>query len=88
MTHYEPLMSAEKKDKIAIEAILKLDPDKLMEAIGRLNISMCGYAPVIVMLSAALVLGAKSAKLISYQTSADATGDNSAVVGYAGIIVK
>ncbi len=88
MTHYEPKESAEKKDKIAIEAILGLDPDKLMAQIGRLNISMCGYAAVIVMLSAALSLGAKEASLISYQTSADATGDKSAVVGYAGIIVK
>lgn len=88
LTHYEPLMSAEKKDKIAIEAIIKLDPDKLMAQIARLNISMCGYAPVTVMLSAALALGAKEAELISYQTSAEATGDKSAVVGYAGIIVK
>jgi len=88
MTHYESQESAEKKDKIAIEAILKLDPDKLMEEIGRFNISMCGYAPVIVMLSAARALGAKDAKLISYQTSFDVTGDKSAVVGYAGIIVK
>ena len=49
---------------------------------------MCGYIPAAVMLIAAKGLGAKQARLIKYQTSGDATGDYSAVVGYAGIVVK
>ena len=88
MTHYEPQSSAERKDKQAIQAILDLDEDMLMERIIRLDITMCGYAPVVVMLSAAKLLGAKSAQLIKYQTSGDITGDKSAVVGYAGIIIQ
>lgn len=48
---------------------------------------MCGYAPCVIMLVAAKTLGAKQAKLIKYQTSGDITGDYSAVVGYAGIII-
>ncbi len=88
MTHYEPQSQAEKKDKEAIQAILELDEDKLMDRIQRLDISMCGYAPVITMISAAKLLGAKSAKLIKYQTSAEATGDKTSVVGYAGIIIN
>lgn len=87
MTHYESQAQAVKKDKEAIQSILELNEDKLMERIQRLNISMCGYAPVTVMLSAAKLLGAKSAKLIKYQTSGDITGDRRSVVGYAGIII-
>ncbi|MFH0913162.1 MAG: AmmeMemoRadiSam system protein B [Candidatus Omnitrophota bacterium] len=87
MTHYEPEGEAKKKDAEAIEAILELDEDKLMQRIRRLNISMCGCAPVIAMISAAKCLGAKIAKLINYQTSGDVTGDRESVVGYAGIIV-
>jgi len=87
MTHYEPQDQAVKKDKDAIQAILELNEDELMQRIQRLNISMCGYAPVIAMLSAAKVLGATKASLIKYQTSGDVTGDKSSVVGYAGIIV-
>lgn len=87
MTHYEPQEEAEKKDRQAIEAILELDADKLMERIRHLDISMCGYAPVIVMLSCAKVLGAKSGRLINYQTSGNTTGDFASVVGYAGIII-
>jgi len=87
MTHYEPKAEAQKKDQEAIKAILELNEDKLMEKIQRLDISMCGYAPVIVMLTCAKLLGAKTAKLIKYQTSGDVTGDFTAVVGYAGIVV-
>jgi hypothetical protein len=88
MTHYEPQIQAQKKDREAIEAILELNEDKLIDRIQRLNISMCGYAPVIVMLSAARALGAKTGKLIQYQTSGDVTGDKSSVVGYAGIVIQ
>jgi len=87
LTHYEPEEEAKKKDLAAIEAILELSPDKLMESVRRLNISMCGYAPVIAMLEAAKGLGAKKAELIKYQTSGESTGDKTSVVGYAGIII-
>ena len=88
MTHYEPQESAEKKDTQAIEAILDLDEDELVKRVEELNISMCGYAPTVSLISAAKELGAKTAELVKYQTSGDTTGDYSAVVGYAGIIIK
>jgi len=68
-------------------AILELDEDALTDRVRRLNISMCGYAPVAVMLSCAKALGATSGELVKYQTSGDITGDNDSVVGYAGIII-
>ncbi|MFH0826987.1 MAG: AmmeMemoRadiSam system protein B [Candidatus Omnitrophota bacterium] len=88
MTHYEPKDEAQKKDKEAIEAILKLDENRLMEKTRSLGISMCGVAPTVVMLTIAKRLGAHGASLIKYQTSADATGDAESVVGYAGIIIR
>ena len=88
MTHYEADSQARVKDKKAIEAILALDEERLMREISRYDISMCGYAPVIVMLSAVKALGAKSGELALYQTSGDITGDKSSVVGYAGIIIQ
>ncbi len=87
MTHYEIREVAEKKDKVAIEAILKLSETQLMSSIEQLSISMCGYIPAVVMLIAAKALGAKNARLVKYQTSGDATGDYDAVVGYAGITI-
>jgi AmmeMemoRadiSam system protein B len=88
MTHYEPQAQAEEKDRLAIEALLELDEDRLFSQVSRFNISMCGLAPAVMMLSAAKELGAKAAKLVKYQTSAEATQDRSAVVGYAGILIS
>jgi AmmeMemoRadiSam system protein B len=87
MTHYEPHQTAKKKDSEAIDAILALDEARLMEVIENKGISMCGYAPVSVMLAASKALGAKSARLVKYQTSGDTSGDYSSVVGYSGIII-
>ena len=87
MTHYEPEETAKKKDMLAIEKILALDTDGFLETIEKYDISMCGFAPTAIMMEAALGLGAKKAKLIKYNTSGDTSGDYSAVVGYAGIVV-
>jgi len=88
MTHYEPHESAKGKDARAIEAILALDEDELLNRVRSLNITMCGYGPAVSLICAAKELGAKVAELVKYQTSGDTSGDYSAVVGYAGIIIK
>lgn len=88
MTHYEPHEAAKKKDNLAIEAILNLDEDLLMERVEKYNITMCGYVPVVITIMATKKLGAKKAKLIKYQTSGDTSGDYGAVVGYAGITIS
>ncbi|MCM8762940.1 MAG: AmmeMemoRadiSam system protein B [Candidatus Omnitrophica bacterium] len=87
MTHYESEGDAKTKDAKAIEAILSLDEDRLWDNIHKFDISMCGYAPTIIMLVAAKILGAKKASLIKYQTSGEVTRDYASVVGYAGITV-
>ncbi|MFA5143152.1 MAG: AmmeMemoRadiSam system protein B [Candidatus Omnitrophota bacterium] len=87
MTHYEPLSSAEKKDDEAIKAILDLDEEALLDRVVSSGITMCGYAPVTIMIAAAKALGARKAELVKYATSGDATGDYSSVVGYAGLVI-
>jgi len=88
MTHYESAAQAKTKDQMAIEEILQLDEDALWLKVTSTPISMCGVAPTVSMLSACKELGATKAELVKYATSGDVTGDYSAVVGYAGIIVK
>ncbi len=88
MTHYETQNLAREKDNRAIEAILELNEDKLAKRIKDFNITMCGYAPVVSLITAARELGAGKAELAKYQTSGDVSGDYSSVVGYAGIIIK
>jgi len=88
MTHYEPQSNAEKKDALAIEAILDLDEQKLAMVVDKFKISMCGFAPVVILIKIAKFLGAKKGQLVKYQTSGDVSGDKSSVVGYAGIIIN
>ena len=88
MTHYESQENAKMKDSVAIEAILELNEEKLLDRISNLDISMCGYGPAAIMIVAAKELGAKSSRLVNYETSGAASGDYSSVVGYAGIIIS
>lgn len=87
MTHYEPQKSAEAKDKKALEAVMKLDEELLIKDVSENDISMCGIAPAVIMLSAVKAMGATRAELVKYQTSGDASGDYSSVVGYAGVLI-
>jgi AmmeMemoRadiSam system protein B len=88
MTHYESQEMAKKKDNMALEEILDMDPEGLYRVVRHTPVSMCGYAPSISAMKAAKDCGATTAEVIDYRTSGDETGDYSAVVGYAGVIIK
>lgn len=88
MNHYEPDAVTRAKDAKAIEQMTALDARGLWTVVEQESISMCGVAPAVVMLTAARELGAVSAVLEKYATSADAGGPPESVVGYAGIVVR
>ena len=88
LTHYEEQESAKIKDGLAIRAILDLDEQKLKEVVEESEISMCGFAPIAILIKVTKLLGAKNGQLIKYQTSGDVSGDKSSVVGYAGITIS
>jgi len=86
LNHYEDDQITRRKDQKAIEQLLALDARGLFDACRNEEISMCGLGPAVAMLTALRSLGARRAELIRYATSADVSGDTSAVVGYAGMI--
>ncbi|GAB4482473.1 MAG: AmmeMemoRadiSam system protein B [Thermodesulfovibrionales bacterium] len=88
MSHYLPDKEARRKDKKALDRLLALDPPGLYTTVREERISMCGYLPATVMLAAARMLGAKTARLVKYMTSGDVSGDYEGVVGYAGVVVS
>jgi MEMO1 family protein len=88
MNHYENDSATRIKDAKAIERVLSLDPGGLYETVRKENISMCGYGPAVIMLTAAKKLGARFAELVKYATSGDVSGERDAVVGYAGMLVR
>jgi len=87
MNHYENDSVTRVKDRRAIDQLLALDPRGLYDVVHQADISMCGYGPAVVMLTAVRKRGATCAELVRYATSGDVSGDRDMVVGYAGIVV-
>lgn len=88
MTHYEPQQQAFKKDKGVIEEILKLNTYGFLEKIKENHVSMCGTAPVAVLMEIMNLSGNVQVKLADYTTSGETNKDYSSVVGYAGILFE
>ena len=88
MNHYESDSVTRMKDHRAIGQILALNPRGLYDTVRQGHISMCGYAPATIMLTAALRRGATKAELVRYATSGDVSGDRDSVVGYAGLAIS
>lgn len=82
-SHYVPPEVAREKDMMAIERILEMDPVGLYRTVKDRGISMCGYGPVIAMLTA---LQEGRAELLKYATSGD-IHRMSQVVGYGAIAI-
>ncbi|MDY0191827.1 MAG: AmmeMemoRadiSam system protein B [Desulfuromonas sp.] len=88
MSHYEPVDTAEKKDKFALEAVLNLDAKKLYQRVTAKHITMCGMGAVVLMLLTLTKCGASRAELIQYTNSGEVSGDYDQVVGYAGVVIS
>ncbi len=88
MTHYESAAAARAKDEEALQQVMALNPEGLLKVCHDKWITMCGVVPATAMLAAALRLGAKKARLVSYATSGDVTGDKRQVVAYAAVTVS
>ncbi|ABM81245.1 AmmeMemoRadiSam system protein B [Hyperthermus butylicus] len=74
-----------KLDMAIIEHILRLDTKGFLETIYRYGATVCGYGAIATLIEYAKLEGAR-AKLLKYYNSADVTGDEAAVVGYAAIL--
>jgi MEMO1 family protein len=86
LNHYEDDATTRVKDRKAIDQLLALNSRGLYDTCRNEEISMCGLGPATAMLTALNALGVKKPELVKYATSADVSGDRSAVVGYAGMI--
>jgi hypothetical protein len=80
LSHYLPHDTAVVRDRETIQAVLDLDWDAISNSRNR----ACGALPIEVLLRLARRHGWKP-QLLHYSTSAEASGDRQAVVGYAAI---
>jgi AmmeMemoRadiSam system protein B len=87
MSHYDPHEEAVRKDRVALEAMERLDVGALVEAIVRGGVTMCGFGPTIAALAYGRACGARAAEVLDYRTSGDVSGERERVVGYAAVAV-
>ena len=88
MNHFLGAAETRRRDQLAIDAALALDPARLYRTVRANDISMCGVVPAVVMLQAVLERGATQCRLVRYGHSGDVSGDLSRVVGYAALRVR
>ncbi|HTP53472.1 MAG TPA: AmmeMemoRadiSam system protein B [Thermoplasmata archaeon] len=85
-SHYIPAATAERLDRMAIDAILGGDARTLYDTVAREEISMCGIAPTTVLLSV-LAGRPRRAELLRWGHSGEAARMRD-VVGYAAIVLS
>ncbi|WP_321371656.1 AmmeMemoRadiSam system protein B [uncultured Desulfuromusa sp.] len=88
MNHFSDAENNEKLDSLAIDAMTAYDPQRLYLVVRDNRISMCGVLPAVIVMQAAHELGARKCRLIRYAHSGQVNGDNSRVVGYAGLTLE
>ena len=88
LNHYEDQQTSNRKDRLALDAMVALDEQELWTQVHANDISMCGVAPAYIVLVAAKKLGATRAEVLDYRTSGDVSGDFSAVVGYGAVVIE
>jgi AmmeMemoRadiSam system protein B len=88
MNHFADDAETRRRDALALAAFQSGDPKQLLLTCQQHQISMCGQIPAALVLQTLHELGRPfKIENIEYATSADASGDKSRVVGYAGAII-
>ena len=87
MNHYADDASTRKIDRLALHAIEDRDAKLLYDTVVGNRISMCGMIPAVLVLETLKRLGClERCESVGYATSAEASGDTTRVVGYAGML--
>ncbi|MCX8197216.1 MAG: AmmeMemoRadiSam system protein B [Candidatus Micrarchaeota archaeon] len=84
-THYEPAPQAEKKDRQAIDYILKLDEAGFQNLVEEKGLSICGHGPIATAIAYSKLAGAKECQLLKYTNSGYTSMDFESVVAYASL---
>jgi AmmeMemoRadiSam system protein B/AmmeMemoRadiSam system protein A len=82
LSHYHSEREAHELDRRIADRITAFDSEGLFEDIRKGLSEACGAGPMAAVMIACKELGATKSVVLKYATSADVTGDRSAVVGY------
>lgn len=86
--HFEDAETTELKDKAAIDKLMTMNAEGLYETVSDMRISMCGVVPACMGILYSRAKGALKPVFVEHTHSGEVNGDNSKVVGYAGLYYK
>lgn len=84
LSHYLSPAETERLDRIALDAVVAMSPAKLLSAVEKENITMCGALPTCALLYALSDLGVKEGHLLMHCHSGEVKPMKD-VVGYASV---
>jgi MEMO1 family protein len=82
LSHYHDARTASALDHVVIDCVTAFDADALQRALDVRPDHACGGGPMVSVMRAARLLGARESVVLRYADSGDVSGDKSAVVGY------
>jgi len=94
LSHYHPYAEARQIDEVALQAIVSLDPQAVVDSSRRCTelgiahepLTMCSQGAVLTAMIAARQMGANRAAVLHYANSGDVPiGDREGVVGYGAV---
>lgn len=89
MNHFATEEGTRTVDQMALSAIRSLDPQALLDVVSENRISMCGAISAVFVMETLRQMGQLNECVeVGYTTSAEASGDHSRVVGYAGMLFR
>ncbi|HUT98863.1 MAG TPA: AmmeMemoRadiSam system protein B [bacterium] len=86
LSHYHEDSMARVLDGVVAGHVRMLEPEKLLESVECERAAACGAGPMAAAMFYAHGVGATLARVISYATSGDVTGDRRQVVGYLSAV--
>lgn len=86
LSHFYPQGVANELDAAMLSAVEAYDPASVIRVEDEGRGFACGRGAIAAVMMAAHALGAESARVVSYATSGDVTGDYAQVVGYGAAI--
>jgi MEMO1 family protein len=87
LSHYLSPQATDDLDRLALDQVLDLNPEGLLQVVEDHHITMCGALPTTVMLFAARELGVTRAQLLKHCHSGDVASMRK-VVGYASVALE
>lgn len=85
MSHYHDYDTANALDAVALNQIMHLDTDALVEDLKTGRAELCGYGPTLALMYLSKMQGGESARVLKHLNSGDTQGNKDKVVGYGAV---